>query len=130
VVSGRVDLFFIDDVSAAPFYQNNRLRPLAVASPERIPSLPNVPSAPEIGVPGFSIRPWFGLYVSAKTPQPVVAQLRELMSRAMKGPVGTANLAKRGLSPLLACGDEMTKLQSDEMQLWKGVMQKSGIEAQ
>lgn len=130
VASGQVDLFFIDDVSAAPFYQGNRLRPLAVASPERIRALPNVPSAVEIGVPGYNIQPWFGVYVSAKTPPAVVAQLREQMSRALKSPNAVANREKRGLVLPLHCGEEMTKLQMDEIEIWRGVMQKAGIEPQ
>jgi tripartite-type tricarboxylate transporter receptor subunit TctC len=128
VAAGRVDLFFIDDVSAASFYQNGKLRPLAVAGPTRVRALPDTPTANEIGVPGYTIQPWFGVYASAKTPAPVVAQLRDLMAKAMKTPAATANVEKRGLSPMLLCGDEMAKLQRDEIELWRGVIKKAGIE--
>ena len=128
VAAGRVDLFFIDDVSAASLYQGGRVRPLAVSGPTRIRALPDTPSATEIGVPGYNIQPWFGVYVSAKTPAPIVAQLRELMTKAMKTPAATANIEKRGLSPMLLCGDDMAKLQRDEIELWRGVTKKAGIE--
>jgi tripartite-type tricarboxylate transporter receptor subunit TctC len=128
VAAGRVDLFFIDDVSAASLYQGNNIRPLAVAGPTRIRALPDAPSATEIGVPGYTIQPWFGVYVSAKTPAPIVAQLRDLMTKAMKTPGATASIEKRGLTPLLICGDEMAKLQRDEIELWRGVTKKAGIE--
>ena len=130
VAGGTVDLFFIDDVSASPLYQSNKIRPLAVASPERIRSLPDVPSAREIGVPGYNIQPWFGVYVSSKTPPAIVSQLRDKMTHAMKTPLAVANLEKRGLTPMLVCGDAMTKLQHDEIELWRDVMKKAGIEAQ
>lgn len=130
VGGGIVDLMFIDDVSAAAFYQGDRVRPLAVAGSERVRSLPNIPTAREIGVPGYSIQPWFGVYVSAKTPPALVVQLREQMAIAVKSPIAVANFEKRGLVPLALCGDAMTKRQLDEIQIWKGVMQKAGIEPQ
>ena len=128
VASGQVDLFFIDDVSAAPLYQNGRLRALAVAGSSRIRALPDAPSATEIGLPGYNIQPWFGAYASAKTPPAVAAQLRELMAQAMKSPTAAANLEKRGLSPLQLCGDAMNKFQSEEIGLWREVLKKAGIE--
>lgn len=128
VVSGQVDLFFIDDVSAAPFYQSGKLRPLAVAGASRVRALPDTPSANEINVPGYQIQPWFGVYASVKTPPAIVAQLRELMAQAMKGATAAANIEKRGLQALLVCGDAMTRLQMDEISLWRGVLKKAGIE--
>lgn len=130
MAGGQVDLIFIDEVSAAPFYQSDRLRPLAVAGASRIRALPNTPTGTEIGVPGYKIRPWFGVYVSAKTPPAVVAQLREIMTQAMKSPVAASNLEKRGLSPLSICGDAMTKFQLQEIELWRDVVKKAGIEPQ
>jgi tripartite-type tricarboxylate transporter receptor subunit TctC len=130
VAGGIVDLIFIDDVSAAAFYQGDRIRPLAVAGSERVRALPNVPTATEIGVPGYAIQPWFGVYVSAKTPPDLVAQLRDQMTRAMKSPIAVANFEKRGLVPLSVCGNAMTDLQNSEIQIWRGVMQKAGIEPQ
>ena len=128
VVAGRVDLFFIDDVSAGSFYQNGKLRPLAVAGPTRVRALPDTPSANEIGVPGYTIQPWFGVYASAKTPAPIVAELRDIMAKAMKSTVATSNIEKRGLSPFLHCGDAMAKFQREEIELWRGVTKKAGIE--
>lgn len=130
VASGQIDLMFIDDVSAAAFYQGGRIRPLAVAGPERIKALPDTPSAREIGVPGYAIQPWLGVYVTAKTPPAVVTQLREQMTRAVKSAVATASFEKRGMLPFVVCGDAMTKLQMEEIQIWRGVMQKAGIEPQ
>jgi tripartite-type tricarboxylate transporter receptor subunit TctC len=128
VASGQVDLFFIDDVSAAPFYQNNRLRPLAVAGSSRIRALPDVPSGTEIGVPKYQIQPWFAVYASAKTPPAVVTQLREMMTQAMKTPIATANMDKRGLSPLSLCGEVLTKFQMEEIEMWRNVVRQAGIE--
>jgi len=127
IAAGRVDLIFIDDVSADPFYQNKGLRPLAVAGEQRIPALPDTPSAVEIGIPDYQIAPWFGVYASAKTPPEVVAQLRTTMQQAMQTPTAQQNQAKR-LLPMLVCGEDMRKLQQEEIDFWRVVIQQAGIE--
>ncbi|HSV79529.1 MAG TPA: tripartite tricarboxylate transporter substrate binding protein [Ramlibacter sp.] len=128
VASGQVDLFFIDHLSVGPLLQSGKVRALAVAGDKRIASLPNVPSAKEVGVPGYNIQPWFGAYVSSKTPPAVVEQLRELVSQALNTPAYKASAEKRGQEPLVLCGPAMAKLQADEINLWRGVLKKAGIQ--
>lgn len=130
VAGGQVDLMFIDHVSAEPFYQTGKVRPLTVAGAQRIKSLPNVPSATQAGVPGYNILPWFALYASAKTSPAVLAKVREAVNQAMTMPEMAANLEKRGLEPLPICGDAFVKFQADDIELWRGVLKKAGIEAQ
>jgi tripartite-type tricarboxylate transporter receptor subunit TctC len=128
VASGQVDLFFIDHVSVAPLLQSGKLRALAVSGDKRIDSLPAVPNAKESGVPGYTIQPWFGVYVSAKTPPAVVEQLREFVTQAVNAPGAKATTEKRGQEVLLLCGNQMAKLQSDEISLWREVLKKAGIQ--
>ena len=128
VSSGQVDLFFIDHVSVAPLLQSGKLRALAVAGDKRIESLPDVPHAKEVGVPGYTIQPWFGVYVSAKTPPAVVEQVRAFVSQAVNAPAAKAATEKRGQEALLLCGSAMTKLQTDEMGQWREVLKKAGIQ--
>ncbi len=128
VASGQVDLFFIDHVSAAPLLQSGKLRALAVAGDKRIEALPSVPHAKESGVPGYKVQPWFGVYVSAKTPPASVDQLREFVTQAVNAPAAKAATEKRGQDVLLLCGNAMTKLQADEIALWREVLKKAGIQ--
>lgn len=130
VAGGQVDLMFIDNISAGPYYGQNKLRPLAVAGATRINALPDTPSAVEIGAPGYDILPWFGVYVSAQTPDKRVDQLREAMALAMKTPIAAENINKRGLTPYVVCGKDMADLQNKEIAFWKDLVQKAGIEPQ
>jgi tripartite-type tricarboxylate transporter receptor subunit TctC len=130
VASGVVDLFFIDHVSVAPLLQGGKVRPLVMAGDKRLSAMPQVPSAVEEGVPGFTIKPWFAVYASAKTPPATVAKLRELLTQALNAPSAKTNMEKRGQEPLLLCGDAMAKFQADEIELWRGVLKKAGIEPQ
>lgn len=128
VSSGQVDLIFIDRVSAAPFHDSGKVRPLAASGTQRIKALPNLPTAAEAGVPGYSVLPWFGLYISGKTPQAIRDQVSELVGKAIKTPEMMANLDKRGLTPFDLCGDALVKYRQDEMETWREVIKKAGIE--
>ncbi|MPM57523.1 hypothetical protein SDC9_104345 [bioreactor metagenome] len=130
VAAGQVDLMFIDEVSAAPFYKSGKLRPLAVSTVTRSELLPDVPTGAEVGIPDYRVQPWFGIYVAAKTPPALVIQLRELVSQVIKAPETAAQMKKRGLVPFVVCGGDMVKLQADELTTWREVTKKAGIEPQ
>ncbi|GAA4353691.1 tripartite tricarboxylate transporter substrate binding protein [Variovorax defluvii] len=130
VSSGQVDITFIDRVSAQAFYDSGKIRPLAVSGPSRLSALPDVPSAKELGLPAYSVFPWFGVYASGKTPPDVLAQVRELVARAVTTPEMAANMEKRGLEPFTACGDALVKHKQQETEQWREVIRKAGIEPQ
>ena len=130
MASGVVDLFFIDHLSVSPLLQSGKVRTLAVAGDKRLPSMPAVPSAKEAGVPGYNIQPWFGVYASANTPNATVVKVRELLAQALNTPAVRASMEKRGQESIVLCGDAMAKFQAEEIELWRGVLKKAGIEAQ
>lgn len=128
VASGQIDMMFIDHVSAGAFYQSGKLRPLVVAGEKRVKALPEVPSASELRIPGYNIQPWFGVYMSSKTPPALVQQWRDIMAQALATPTAVANMEKRGLDTFVICGEAMTKFQMDEITLWRQVTKQAGIE--
>ncbi len=80
MMGGRLDLMF-DNLSAGKSYvQSGRLKALAVSSAARTPQLPSVPTINESGVVNFQGESWFGIFVPAATPAPVVAKLRETLA--------------------------------------------------
>ncbi|MFT3721118.1 Bug family tripartite tricarboxylate transporter substrate binding protein [Pseudorhodoferax sp.] len=127
VGGGQVDMMMIDHISATPFYQGGKLRPVAVAGVQRIKELPDVPSASEAGVPGYNLLPWFGVYASAKTPPAVLAQVREAVGQALASPASLASMDKRGLIPYPLCGEAFGKAQQDEIGVMQQVLDKAGI---
>lgn len=130
VASGQVDMMFIDHVSSLPLLQSGKNRVLTVAGAQRIKALPDVPSATEAGVPGYNVKVWFGLYGPAKTPPATLAQVRDAVERALKRPEMSASFDRRGLVAMPICGDALAKFQADEIELYRGVLKKAGIEAQ
>jgi tripartite-type tricarboxylate transporter receptor subunit TctC len=73
--SGRIDWFFAPLVSALPLIQSGRLQALAVSTAQRSPLLPNVPSISEAGFANAAYTFWVGLFVTSKTPKPIVQKL-------------------------------------------------------
>jgi tripartite-type tricarboxylate transporter receptor subunit TctC len=130
VSSATVDMMVVDQVSGVPFVQSGKLRMLAIAAPQRSASAPDVPTGSELGLADFTIAPWNGVFVSAKTPPATVEQLRTLMLQATQSPSYAASLAKRNLRGFHVCGDALGKFQRDDIERARRTMKAAGIEPQ
>ena len=75
VVGGHVQVMMSTVAGPLPFIKSGKIRPLAMAGPERNKSLPNVPTFAEIGIPNYESRGWFGIVAPTKTPPQVVQLL-------------------------------------------------------
>ena len=75
LATGRVDFFFVSYSSVLSFLQAGKVRTLAVTSPKRLPTLPDIPTMREAGFAGIELDAWFGLVAPAGTPAPAVARL-------------------------------------------------------
>jgi tripartite-type tricarboxylate transporter receptor subunit TctC len=130
VSTGQVDFMVIDQITATPFLQSGKLKTLAAATNQRSKDVPDVPTGAEVGLPGFTMAPWQGVYVSAKTPAALVEQLRAQVLQAVKSPGAAANFAKRGLTEFALCGDALAKFQREDLEKARGVVKAAGIEPQ
>ena len=87
LVGGQVKVMFDVLGSSLQFVKAERLVPLAVTSNVRSPSLPNVPTMAEAGLPGFETTAWHGIAVRAGTPEPIIAKLNTTLNAIFKDPV-------------------------------------------
>ena len=83
-VAGRMDLLFASYVSIGPHAETGALRMLAIASTERHPRIPDVPTMPEAGFPDVQMQQWFGLFGPAGLPAPIVAKLNAEFVKALR----------------------------------------------
>jgi len=83
-----------------------KLRPLAVASRERIKPLPDVPTFIEAGYRDFETSAFFGVVAPARTPPDTLAQLAAMLVSALKAPDVTAKLTAQGLEIIGTCGED------------------------
>ncbi len=86
IVSGRIDLTLDTIPNALPFLQKGSVRALAVTSAQRIPTLPDVPTVAEAGVPNFQAIAWFGVVGPAGIAQPVLDKLSVALNEALDSP--------------------------------------------
>ncbi len=75
IMGGQIQMMFDTTSSAISAISSGKVRPLAVMSPARSPQLPDVPTLAEAGFPGIEMTTWYGLFVTAGTPEPVVERL-------------------------------------------------------
>jgi tripartite-type tricarboxylate transporter receptor subunit TctC len=99
VEAGHVPVMFSALSPALSRIQAKKVVALAVATPERSPLLPNVPTIAESGVPGFSFSTWTGVLVPKGTPSAVVERLNKELARALEDPAVAGKLAALGAAP-------------------------------
>ncbi len=107
--TGRIYYSFAPIGNALSFVQDRRLVALAVTTAVRVPSLPDVPTVAESGIPGFEWDQWYGLFVPAKTPRSIVNQLSKEMARVLALPTIRERLAVRGSVPKPSTPEEFDK---------------------
>ncbi|MGD9943810.1 MAG: Bug family tripartite tricarboxylate transporter substrate binding protein [Burkholderiaceae bacterium] len=101
-VAGRVDVAILSPIPIRQFVDQGKLRILAVTSSQRspAPSLKDVPTVAEQGVPGYEILSWYGYFAPAGTPAEVVTRVNAATQRAVAKPDIQSYLLSQGLSPL------------------------------
>ena len=99
LVGGQIQLDFDTTSSAMAFIKGGKVKALAVMSPKRTPELPDVPTLAEAGLPGVEMTTWYGLFVTAGTPKPVIDKLYAETMKAIKDPDVAKRLAGLGGEP-------------------------------
>lgn len=110
--------------------QSGELKILAVGSPTRWPSIPDVPTMIEAGVPGYSVLSWYGWVYPAGTPQAIVSKTSAALNEILSRPEIKNQMAKAGANVLMSTPAEFSKHMSEEVAKWKAVRDKAGLEPQ
>jgi len=108
LMGGQVDSSFATLGSVLPQVQSGKLRALAVASQQRSPLLPDVPTFEESGVKGYSADAWYGLLAPAGTPVDIVAKLTKASAEFARAPATAEKLRGLGMQPQNICGSAFT----------------------
>jgi len=96
LIAGHVKVSFDTTPAAMPHVKSGRLRGLAAAAPQRLASLPDLPTAAEAGVPGYTMSSWYGVFAPGGTPVAVVRRIHAEVNRAMELPEVKAQMAELG----------------------------------
>lgn len=104
LMGGQVDSSFATLGSVLPQVQSGKLRALAVASSQRSPFLPDVPTFEESGIKGYSADAWYGLLAPASTPPEILAKLTQISADFARAPATAEKLRGLGMQPQNTCG--------------------------
>ena len=129
VQAGRVNLL-CDTASIAPHIHSGSVKAYVLTSTKRLPSLPNLPAAAELGMDGLSISAWYGLYAPAKTPTAVIDRLSAALRGATQDPPTQERLAKMetlSFEPAQANPEALRNHLSQQVKLWTNIIQGTGI---
>jgi tripartite-type tricarboxylate transporter receptor subunit TctC len=129
LIGGHVQMFFDLMPVVLPQVTTGKVRALGIAGAKRASSLPDVPTIAEQGVPGFDASSWYGLVAPAKTPEPVLAKLREEVAKALKTPDMVARIRELGSEPGAAFGKDFGSFMAAETKKWAEVIRASGAKA-
>ena len=125
--SGRIDWFFAPLVSALPLIQSGRLQALAVSTAARSPLLPQVPSITEAGFASAAYTFWVGMFVTAKTPKPIVQKLHAAVLSVLAMPEVKDRLEKLGASAMPMQQEAFEKYLDDETLAAANLVKAAGI---
>lgn len=127
-IAGRVQLLF--DSVAVPAVADNRLIGLATIAETRNPTLPNVPTLVELGMPQALAIPWYGVAAPASMPEPVIGKLTAALGQVMAMPQVAAALAPGGLAPAFEGGAVFIERVRREREMYGALARRIGIQPQ
>jgi tripartite-type tricarboxylate transporter receptor subunit TctC len=129
LVAGRVSITSASAISTMPHVRSGKLRALAVSSAKRSPSVPELPTVAEAGVPGFAVDQWYALFAPAGTPKEVVAKLYGEVAKTVANQQTRERLLSMGLDPVGMSPDEFTPYVKAETEKWGKLVREAGIRA-
>ena len=129
LVGGHVQMFFDLMPVVLPQVTTGKVRALGEAGAARPSALPDVPTVAEQGLPGFDASSWYGLVAPVKTPEPVLAKLREEVAKAIEAPDIVARIHELGSEPGAAFGKDFGAFMAAETKKWAEVIRVSGAKA-
>jgi tripartite-type tricarboxylate transporter receptor subunit TctC len=129
VQGGHVDAAWVMPAPTLAAIAAGQLKALAVTSPQRDPSLPNVATAEESGLPDFQVMNWQGLFAPANTPKPIVQQIAKAVAEALQRPEVRARMAKIGFAARGDGSEVAAEQVRTNVVRWSDVLQKAGIKS-
>ena len=130
MLSGRVDYYFSPIAPVLGQIKAGQLNALAVGSPRRSSSLPDVPTTSEAGVPGSEFNFWIGMMAPAKTPRDIVQRLHDEVVKALASPDVKERFSKLGADAWTLRPEQFDAYIKDEINGYAKLVKAAGLQAQ
>ena len=126
LIAGDVQMGFNNVQTLLQNVQSGQIRALAVAEPQRMPALPDLPAVAET-VPGFEMAPWVGIIVPVRTPPEIVTRLAAETVAVMRDPEVVKLLSDQQVTPFVVEQAQFEQLIRRDLDKWANVIKTAGI---
>jgi len=130
LLGGQISVMFVPIHVALPYVKAGKLVGLAVGSPKRHPTAPDLPTLTELGVPGIEVDLWYGFMAPRGTPRDVIAKLNSELKAITALPEIQSSFAAQGLDPATSSPEEMQALVESDMVRWAKLIRDAKITAE
>ena len=130
ILAGDIQISYAAVLSGQAHFKSGRLRPLAVAAKTRYPTLHDVPTAAEAGLPGFEVDFWYALLGAGGMPAALVERIQRDTNAVLTTPEMKDSLLAQGCIAVGSQPDELNALIAREYQQWVKVVKRGNITAQ
>jgi tripartite-type tricarboxylate transporter receptor subunit TctC len=127
VLSGVVMGGFKTATAAIPQIKAGKVRALAVAAPQRLSQLPDLPTMAEAGFPDFNVASWNGVVAPAGTPKAIVDKLNAVINEVLKNPAVVAQFEKRAAVPVGGSPAYFRAFIDKELKTWAQVAKAANV---
>jgi len=129
MMSGKVQIAFNTIPAFLPHVKSGRLKALVITSTLRSPLLPDVPTTPEVGLPGVLGASWHAVVAPAGTHRAIIERLNQTLVATISVSELRNQLLNQGAQPVGGSPEELSKFMQTEREKWGRVIQSSGARA-
>lgn len=130
LIGGQIDMVFETVAAARPMIDGKRVKVLAVTSRTRLSNMSDTPALEEVGVPGFEMQSWQGVFAPTGTPKPIVDRLGKEIAAILAMPDVKDKLRNFGVEPDGRTAEKFSEFQRAEIAKWGKVIKDAGIQAE
>ena len=127
MLSNEIQVGFGTMFGVRPHMATGRLKVVAITAGKRSPSVADVPTLNEAGIPGYEVDQWYGVITGTKVPRPIVEKLSTAMAQALKDPEVIKRLAADGSTPVGSAPDQFTAHIKSEMAKWQRLVKDAKL---
>jgi tripartite-type tricarboxylate transporter receptor subunit TctC len=127
LIAGNVDMFITTPPSVIGHIASGRMKALAYTGSKRHPSMPNVPTSAEAGLPGYEVESWFAVFAPAKTPPEVVARLSAEIKKIVESESFRKKVDEQGAFATYMDSAALGKFVDQELVAWSKVIKAADI---
>lgn len=128
LLAGQIQVVFDNLPSSVGQIQAGNVRALAVAAPERVKSMPDVPTYAEVGYPQLNTPSWFGLAAPANVPDDILETLNQAVKKTLEHPEVIAQIEKQGAVPDYTTRAEFAEMIKSSNEQWQDVVKAINFE--